>query len=126
MNEVNIIGRLGQDPELRYTQSGKAVVRMSIAVNDRYGQNERTYWFPVISWNGLGETVSNYLRKGSRVAVSGRLVSRSYETGDGIRRTVTEIIANSVDFLDPRPANGEAPTPEGNPSSDELYDEIPF
>ncbi|MBW1928861.1 MAG: single-stranded DNA-binding protein [Deltaproteobacteria bacterium] len=120
MNQVSIIGRLGQDPELRYTPSGKAVSRMSVAVNERYGENERVYWFPVICWNGLGETVSQYLHKGSKVAVSGRLTTRSYETEDG-NRTITEIIANSVDFLDPRPSdNGpreEAPIPD---------DEIPF
>ncbi|RLA96355.1 MAG: single-stranded DNA-binding protein, partial [Deltaproteobacteria bacterium] len=79
MNQVSIIGRLGQDPELRYTPSGKAVARMSVAVNERYGENEKTYWFPVICWNGLGETVSQYLHKGSKVAVSGRLTTRSYE-----------------------------------------------
>ncbi|RLG92509.1 hypothetical protein DRO37_09240 [Candidatus Bathyarchaeota archaeon] len=53
MNQVNIIGRLGQDPELRYTPTGKAVARLSVAVNDRYGENEKTYWFPVICCNGL-------------------------------------------------------------------------
>jgi len=121
MNQVSIIGRLGQDPELRYTPSGKAVARMSVAVNDRYGENERTYWFPVICWNGLGETVSQYLHKGSRVAVSGRITTRSYETENG-NKTITEIIANSVDFLDPKPSdNGlqgeQTPIPE---------DEIPF
>ena len=120
MNQVSIIGRLGQDPELRYTPSGKAVARMSVAVNERYGENERTYWFPIICWNGLGETVSQYLHKGSKVAVSGRLTTRSYER-DGETRTLTEIIANSVDFLDPKPSdNGpreETPIPD---------DEIPF
>ena len=120
MNQVSIIGRLGADVELRYTPTGRAVARMSIAVNDRYGENERTYWFPVICWNGLAETVNQYLHKGSRVAVSGRLTTRSYETDDG-KRTITEIVANSVDFLDPRPANQE---PEDEtPVTD---DEIPF
>jgi len=120
MNQVSIIGRLGQDPELRYTPSGKAVARMSVAVNERYGENERTYWFPVICWNGLGETVSQYLHKGSRVAVSGRITTRSYETENG-NKTITEIIANSVDFLDPKPSDNdpreETPIPD---------DEIPF
>lgn len=121
MNQVNIIGRLGADVELRYTPSGKAVSRMSVAVNERYGQNERVYWFPVICWNGLAETVSNYLHKGSRVAVTGRITTRSFETDDG-NRTITEIVANGVDFLDPKPANHE-PGEEAAPLSD---DEIPF
>ncbi len=83
MNQVNIIGRLGGEIELRHTTSGKAVSRMSVAVNERYGQNERVYWFPVICWNGLAETVSTYLHKGSRVAVTGRLTTRSFETEGG-------------------------------------------
>ena len=124
MNQVSIIGRLGQDPELRYTPSGKAVSRMSVAVNERYGENERVYWFPVICWNGLGETVSQYLHKGSKVAVSGRLTTRSYETQDGESRTITEIIANSVDFLDPKPTGNDADGPrKETPVPD---DDIPF
>jgi len=109
MNQVNIIGRLGADVDLRYTTTTqRAVARMSVAVNDRYGENERVYWFSVICWNGLAETVSAYLHKGSRVAVTGRLITRSFETSEGVKRTVTEIVANSVDFLDPKPTNGEA------------------
>jgi len=109
MNQVNIIGRLGADVDLRYTTTTqRAVARMSVAVNDRYGENERVYWFSVICWNGLAETVSAYLHKGSRVAVTGRLITRSFETSEGVKRTVTEIVANSVDFLDPKPANAEA------------------
>lgn len=122
MNQVNITGRLGADVELRYTPNNKAVSRMSVAVNERYGQNERVYWLPVICWNGLAETVSNYLHKGSRVGVSGRITTRSYET-NGENRTVTEIIANSVDFLDPKPANQG---PKGEDTSVPDDDEIPF
>lgn len=81
MNQVNIIGRLGADVDLRYTTTTqRAVARMSVAVNDRYGENERVYWFSVICWNGLAETVSAYLHKGSRIAVTGRLITRSFET----------------------------------------------
>ena len=130
MNQVSIIGRLGADPELKYTPNGKAVVRMSVAVNDRYGQNEKVYWLPVICWNGLAETVNTYLHKGSKMAVTGRLTTRSYEADNG-NRTITEIIANTVDFLDPKPApqegapapNGKVPTNGEAPASD---DDIPF
>jgi single-stranded DNA-binding protein len=69
MNQVNIIGRLGADVDLRYTTtSQKTVARMSVVVNDRYGENERVYWFSVICRNGLAETMSAYLHEGSRVA----------------------------------------------------------
>ena len=118
MNQVNIIGRLGQDPELRYTPTGKAVARLSVAVNDRYGENEKTYWFPVICWNGLAEVVGEHLHKGNRIAVSGRLTTRSYEINEETR-TVTEIVAGSIDFLDPKPKEE---------TSDEIpdNDEVPF
>ena len=120
MNQVSIIGRLGADVELRYTQSGKAVSRMSVAVNERYGDNERVYWFPVICWNGLAETVSNYLHKGSKTAIAGRLTTRSFENDDG-NKTVTEIVAHSVDFLDPKPTNNKPKETSAVPE-----DDIPF
>ena len=123
MNQSNIIGRLGADPELKYTPNGKAVARMSVAVNDGFGENQRTYWFPVICWNGLAETVSQYLHKGSKAAVSGRLTTRSYEK-DGTAVTVTEIIANSVDFLDPKP-DRDIPK-QDSPVQDSKDDSIPF
>ena len=129
MNQVNIIGRLGKDPDLRYTQKGNAVVNLSMAVNDRYGETERTYWFQVICWNGLAEVVAEHLSKGSRVGVCGRLIQRSYETENG-KRTTTEIVANSVDFLDPRstsgsPGNQTSATAAGDPA-DADNDDIPF
>jgi single-strand DNA-binding protein len=124
MNQVNITGRLGADVELRYTPNGKAVSRMSVAVNERYGQNEKVYWLAIICWNGLAESVSSYLHKGSRVAVSGRITTRSFEANGGDTRTVTEIIANSVDFLDPKPASqDQAPKGADNSIPD---DDIPF
>ena len=118
MNIVSIIGRLGADPEIKYTPTGKPVSKMSVAVNDGFGENQRTYWFHVICWNGLAETVSQYLRKGSKAAVSGRLTTRSYDK-DGANTTVSEIIANSVDFLDPKPD-------QDIPKQDVRDDSIPF
>ena len=130
MNQVNIIGRLGADPELKYTPSEKAVVRLSVAVNERYGENEKVYWFPVICWNGLAETVNTYLHKGSKIGVTGRLTTRSYETESG-SRSITEIIANSMDFLDPKPTNNEpqkTPTQNKEPlmSEETISDDVPF
>jgi single-strand DNA-binding protein len=126
MNQVNIIGRLGADVELKYTPNGKAVSRMSVAVNERYGQNDRAYWFPVICWNGLAETVSNYLHKGSRVAVSGRIITRSYESDNG-SRIITEIVANTVDFLDPKSGIQEPrESQEPNEQTTFMDDDIPF
>lgn len=120
MNHVSIIGRLGQEPEVRYTPSGKPVCRISVAVNERLnGGDERTQWIPVICWNGLAEAVGQYLQKGSRVAITGRLASRTFETDDGTTKKVIEVVANSVDFLDPK-----APS---EPQEDvDFDDDIPF
>ena len=118
MNQVNIVGRLGKDPELKYTPNGKAVVKLSVAVNERYGGETRTYWFPVVCWNGLAETVAQYLKQGSKIAVNGRLISRSYDAGNG-NRTVIEIIAKQVDFLDGKSSEKAEEGPE-------VEDEIPF
>jgi single-strand DNA-binding protein len=126
MNQVNIIGRLGSDVELRYTPTGKAVSRLSVAVNERYNQNEKVYWLTVICWNGLAESTSSYLHKGSRVAVSGRITTRSFESKEGEPRTVTEIIANSVDFLDPKNSNQEPKNTNNNEGGAMPDDDIPF
>jgi len=129
MNQVNITGRLGGDVELRYTPTSKAVARMSVAVNEKYGDKEKVYWLIVICWNGLAESVSTYLHKGSKVGVSGRITTRTFDTKDGDSRTVTEIVANSVDFLDPKPANHEQTSHDQNGDGDNASfpgDDIPF
>jgi single-strand DNA-binding protein len=126
MNLVSIIGRLGADVELRYTPTGKAVSRLSVAVNERYNQNEKVYWLTVICWNGLAESTSSYLHKGSRVAISGRITTRSFETKDGESKVVTEIIANSVDFLDPKNSNHEPRNTNNNEDAAMPDDDIPF
>jgi len=102
MNQVCLIGRLGQDPEVRYTSNGTAVASLRVAVNDRYGDSQRTYWFTVICWNRLAELVSEFVSKGSKVGISGKLTTRSYENRNGDTIYLTEIVANQVQFLDPR------------------------
>ncbi len=106
VNSVNIIGRLGRDPEMRYTPSGKPVTNMNVAINERYGDDERTTWIRVVAWNATAEACNTYLAKGSQVAVSGRLQSRSYEK-NGQTVYVTEVVANHVTFLSPPPDRGE-------------------
>ena len=102
------MGRLTRDPEVRYTQSGKVVCQFTLAV-DRFttnaeGQREADF-VPVVVWGKIGELCGNSLAKGSRVLVDGRLQIRSYEAKDGSgKRWVTEIIAQTVEFLDRRPA----------------------
>ncbi len=100
MNKVILTGNLGADPDSRYTPDGKAVTTFDIAVSDGYGDNQKTYWFKIVSWGKLAETCANNLKKGRKVLVEGKLVSRSYETQDGQKRKVTEIVAGHVEFLD--------------------------
>jgi len=109
VNNIAIIGNLVDAPELRYTQqSNKAVSNMRIAVNNQYNRDE-TYFFSVIAWNKLAELVAN-LTKGQKIGVTGRLTSRSYERKDGGKATAVEIVADSIDFLTPKP-QAQQPAP---------------
>ena len=116
MNKVFMIGNLSKDVDLRTTQSGKAVATLTIAVNRRFkGQDGEkvTDFFTVVAWNQLGEMCGKYLAKGKKVAVSGELQTRSYEDKNGVKRYVTEIIADEVEFLSPkekRELTDESPT----------------
>ena len=123
MNKIFEIGRLTRDPEVRYTQSGKAVCTFSIAVDDGYGENKKAYFFPVVVWNKAAEACGNSLHKGSKVAVTGKLTSRQYENNEGKKVTVFEIVADAfggVEFLDGKK--------QGGSQSNEIdeTEEIPF
>lgn len=97
-NTVTLIGNLTRDPELRYTTGGRGVATFGLAVNRRYQQNgewqEQTSFFNVVAWGDLGENCAASLTKGSRAIVAGRLEQRSWETSDGDKRTVVEVIAD--------------------------------
>ena len=116
LNRVMIIGNAGKDPEMRFTANGSPVTSFSLAVN-RSGtdgdRKEETEWFNVVAWNKLAETCNQFLGKGRRVYVEGRLQTRSWDGQDGQKRYRTEIIANDVLFLDRKGAamdGGEAET----------------
>jgi len=100
VNNVSLIGRLGKDPEVRNTSSGKTVANFTIAV-DQYGSGGRktTSWIPVQAWEKLAEQAAKYLAKGSQVAVEGRLQQRSWEDQGGNTRSVLEVVADRLDFL---------------------------
>jgi len=126
LNKVMLIGNLGTDPEMRYTANGNAVTTFRVACNRSFaGQDgerkEETEWFSVVTWNKLAETCSQFLQKGRRAYVEGRLQTRSWEGPDGQRRFRTEVIASTVLFLDRAQA---APLAEEDPEGIE-YDEVP-
>jgi single-strand DNA-binding protein len=103
MNKVILIGRLGQDPELRYTPNGVAVCNFSLAVERSFTNQEgerEVDWIDIVVWRKQAENCANHLGKGRLVAVEGRLQIRSYETNEGQKRRVSEVVANNVRFLD--------------------------
>ena len=105
MNRVVLVGRLTKDPELKYTPAGAAVATFTLAVNrtftNQQGEREADYINCVV-WRKAAESVANYLKKGSLAGVDGRLQTRNYEGNDGKRVYVTEVIAESVQFLEPK------------------------
>ena len=111
MNKILIIGNLGSDPEMRYTPNGNPVTSFTVATNRRYktadGENrEETEWFRVSAWNRLAETCNQYLQRGSKIYVEGRLSSRTYTGNDGETRVSLDVNASEVRFLDSRSSSG--------------------
>lgn len=104
LNRIVLIGRLTKDPELRYTPAnGVAVATFTLAVNRRFtqqGQQREADFIPIVVWRAQAENCAKYLGKGSLVAVEGRLQIRSYEDKEGQRRTIAEVVADSVQFLE--------------------------
>jgi single-strand DNA-binding protein len=109
MNRTLLVGRLTRDPELRYTPSGAAVATFTLAVNrtftNQQGEREADFINCVV-WKRAAENAANFLKKGSLAGVDGRLQSRSYEGQDGKRVFVTEVVAESVQFLEPKQGGG--------------------
>jgi single-strand DNA-binding protein len=128
LNKIMVIGNLGTDPEMRYTPSGHAVTSFRLATTRFYNtpegeRRQETEWFTVVTWDRLAEQCNQYLSKGRRAYVEGRLRSRSWEGRDGQVRFVNEIVANRVLFLDQPP---ELPVEEEVPGPPTEPDELPF
>ena len=110
MNKVMLIGNLARDPELITTNNGVSLCRFTLAVQRRFNNNDgerEADFLPIIVWRGQAENCYKYLKKGSKAAISGSIQTRSYETTDGARRYMTEIIADEVEFLSTKNNNGE-------------------
>lgn len=119
VNKVILVGNLGKDPELRYTQSGKAVAKFTLATSERGRDgNDRTEWHNIVVWEKLAELTNRLISKGSKVYVEGRLQTREWQDKTGNRRWTTEIVAREMVFLqtDGR-SGGQRPA-----ASDESWD----
>ena len=121
VNYVFLLGNLTKDIESRYTTGGKAVSTMNLATNERTKKDGQwidvANYHTVILWDKLSEVANNFLKKGNRCAVSGRIVTRSYDK-DGQKRYATEIIANDLILLEGKPSTSE-PAAQSNPDADE-------
>lgn len=127
MNHVCLIGRLGADPEIRYSNEGKTIASFSIALNEVYtdsqGQKqEHTSWIRCVAFNRTADVIGEYLEKGSRVGVVGSLRQRSFEN-EGQSRSVIEVFVRNIDFLSGGNGNGGGQEKSGPPEEDE---DIPF
>ncbi len=103
-NKVQLIGRLGQDPDIKTLESGKKVAHFTMATNENYksadgSKTEETTWHNIVAWNGLAELASSYLKKGREVCIEGRISYRSYTDKNGMPKSVTEIVASDLVLL---------------------------
>lgn len=136
LNKVMIIGNVGRDPEMRYLQDGTPVTHLSVAAGRTWttpdGQrHEETEWFRVVAWRKLAETINQYVKKGTKVYVEGRLQTRSWDGQDGQKRYTTEVIAQTLTMLDSRRRDEDggysAPAGESlDPDAPMAPDDIPF
>ena len=113
VNKVILVGNLGSDPQVRYTPGGQAVANFNIATSERFNnkageKEERTEWHRIVAWGRTGELCAQYLEKGRKVGVDGRLRSSSWEDSDGNKRNAVEVVANRVEFLTPRAGKEDA------------------
>ena len=137
INKVILIGRLGSDPEVRYTPSGVAVANFSVATSEEWKdkdsgeKKERTEWHRIVAWRRLGEICGEYLSKGRQVYVEGRIQTRSWDDKDGNKKYMTEIVASDIQFLGSRDMSGSGRSSgggggdfQGGPGPED--DDIPF
>ena len=130
MNKIIIIGNLGRDPELNYTPSGTAVTKFSVADSRRWRdkqsgeQREETTWFNIVAWDQQAETCNQYLHKGSKVFIEGRMTSRKYTDKDGNERTAWDVRLLDMQMLDPK---GQGSSSSSSGGFDEMSgDDVPF
>jgi single-strand DNA-binding protein len=132
MNKVILIGHIGKDPDLRYTASGTAVAKFSMATAEKIGKGEnrkqQTDWHKIVTWGKQAEFVGEYVKKGNQLAITGKIQTRDWEDRDGIKRYTTEIIAHHLEFVGGKKDNNsqQRPATTEHYPDDEPMDEVPF
>ena len=139
VNKVILVGNVGKDPEVRHMDNNLVVARFPLATSERWtkdgNRTEHTEWHNIVMWRGLAEVAEKYVRKGSSLYIEGRLRSRSYDDKDGIKRYVTEILADAMNLLGPKPSGSEgqqstsqaAPLPPVETTNlESAPDDLPF
>ena len=131
VNKVIVIGNLGQDPEVKYMPNGDAVANITLATSESWKdkntgeQRSETEWHRVVFFRRLAEVVGEYLNKGSKIYIEGKLKTRKWQAQDGTDRYTTEIVANDMQMLDSKGSNQSQRAPEGQASSPQPSDPIP-
>ncbi|MCA1766149.1 MAG: single-stranded DNA-binding protein [Desulfobulbaceae bacterium] len=132
INKAILIGNLGADPEVRYTQSGTAVANFNLATTETWtkdgNKEEKTEWHRIVAFGRLGEVCGEYLSKGSKAYIEGRIQTRQWEDKDGNKRYTTEIVAREMKILTPKGAAQGNTGPDDEPPLPEpsMGDDVPF
>ena len=140
LNKVMLIGNVGKDPDVRHLDTGVAVASFPLATTERgYTlQNgvqvpERTEWHNIVLWRGLADVAERYVHKGDKLYIEGKIKTRSYDDQNGIKRYVTEIFADNMEMLSPKPAQQapaaqpqQAATQQAAPAQGQATDDLPF
>ena len=137
VNKALIIGNLGQDPEIKYTQSGSPVANLSVATSERWKdkntgeQKEQTEWHRVVVFGRLAEIAEQYLKKGSKVFIEGKIQTRDWEDSEGNKKYTTEVVAREMTMLDSRASTDSSASSSDNSAKDAAKDDnseedIPF
>ena len=133
VNKVILVGRLGADPQLKYTPSGKANANFNIATNftwkDQDGnKQDKTDWHRVVAWGKLAEVMGEWLKKGSYVYIEGKLQTRSYDDSNGVKKWITEVVASDMEMLGKKSGEtgSEEPQPEIEDAVEEEESDLPF
>jgi len=126
LNKASLIGHVGKDPEVRYTNNGKAVATFGLATSESWkdqsgAMQERTTWHNIVAWERVAEIFNQYVKKGSKLYIEGRIQNRSYDDKDGVKKYISEIVVTDFIFLDSKGTGGTSSNGErsygGTPQS---------